>query len=561
MVTLDSKKVYVILGSILSVSFILRFYGIWNAEHGDEINEIFEALRVCSGHFNYNRWFKRFYLYILSFEFGIYYLIGHLFGFFGTPIQFAKEIVTNMKPLFIIARITNVIFGTFSAFLVYLIGKRMSSAAVGLLASLIFSFSVLHVASSHYATVDISMLMLLLLAMVCILNIMELGVSVKHYFLFAIFAGLAIQAKIPAIIVVFPFLAAHLLNVFYLKKDEIKLISLHILFAGIGLVIGLILGNPAVLFRPDAFIKAALGIGTGFTKQSTVYDFVPSGWDMYWKVILKDLGIATSILALCGIILTITKRDIRYSLILAFIIPFYIIMASSKKLVFARYMIPVIPFLCLFAAHFLLFALGKTKILKKKLIFATLVGLVLIYPVYRALKFDISLMGLNTRYLAGKWFEENIPAGSKVLLESGKSINSRGIFISESPQNILDKMSRVEQSLAQGQKHYDHVGIVDRNALIFYKLQLETLPELTYDITSTEFNRNIKPYSYYIANGYEYAAINSDTQDFYLSDYARNLQPTLYNFYEDLMNRGELIKSFEPNFFHRGPRFRIFRFR
>jgi len=103
--------------------------------------------------------------------------------------------------------------------------------------------------------------------------------------------------------------------------------------------------------------------------------------------------------------------------------------------------------------------------------------------------------------------------------------------------------------------------MVDRNALIFYKLQLETLPELTYDITSTEFNRNIKPYSYYIANGYEYAAVKSDTQDFYLSEFGKKTRPHLHQFYRDLDARAELIKTVEPDWLHRGERFRIFRFR
>ena len=61
----DTAKVSVLLGIVLFISFILRFYGIWNSEHTDEYNEIFEALRVCSGHLNFHRWGKRFFLYIL----------------------------------------------------------------------------------------------------------------------------------------------------------------------------------------------------------------------------------------------------------------------------------------------------------------------------------------------------------------------------------------------------------------------------------------------------------------------------------------------------------------
>lgn len=37
---------------IMGGGFLLRFWGIWNAENVDEYNEGFEALRVASGKFN-----------------------------------------------------------------------------------------------------------------------------------------------------------------------------------------------------------------------------------------------------------------------------------------------------------------------------------------------------------------------------------------------------------------------------------------------------------------------------------------------------------------------------
>ena len=43
-----------VFGLIL-VSFALNIWGFWNVSNADEYNEVVEALRVCSGHLNFDR--------------------------------------------------------------------------------------------------------------------------------------------------------------------------------------------------------------------------------------------------------------------------------------------------------------------------------------------------------------------------------------------------------------------------------------------------------------------------------------------------------------------------
>ena len=67
---------------ILLIGAILRYYGIHNSEGTDEYNEVMEALRVASGKFNYERWWKKGYQNILALEYGFYFVTGYLLQLF-----------------------------------------------------------------------------------------------------------------------------------------------------------------------------------------------------------------------------------------------------------------------------------------------------------------------------------------------------------------------------------------------------------------------------------------------------------------------------------------------
>ena len=156
-------------------AFLLRIWGIWNADSTDEYNEVFEALRVCSGHLNYERWFKRFYLYILSCEYGGYYGLGRLFHQFSSPSDFAAKIIRDLTPLFLIGRITSAVMGTISIFMTYRIGSSLYNKNVGLVAALFLCFNVANIELSHYARVDATLCAVVLVSFYFIVKIFQGG--------------------------------------------------------------------------------------------------------------------------------------------------------------------------------------------------------------------------------------------------------------------------------------------------------------------------------------------------------------------------------------------------
>jgi len=287
-----------IFWSILLLALFLRLWGIWNANSTDEYNEVFEALRVCSGHFNFERWGKRFYLYILSVEYGIYYSIGWILQIFDNSIDFATQIVRNLTPLFMLGRITSAIFGTASVFMTYLVGKSLANKKVGLIAALFLCLNVVNIELSHYARVDATLCFVVLIAFYLVVRIhnADLEAMSKWYVLAGLFSGIAFQNKLPAVILVIPFLVAHLFKC--QRKNLLKGIFCKELgYYGVFFIFGLIIGNPAILFAPVKFVTSFLGTGSVYTTpiNETKSDHI--GFVAYIIYFYRELGALLAILA------------------------------------------------------------------------------------------------------------------------------------------------------------------------------------------------------------------------------------------------------------------------
>lgn len=556
----DNRNTIIYLSCILIASLLLRIWGIWNAEHTDEYNEVFEALRVCSGHLNYYRWFKRFFLYILSIEYGCYFCIGWLFHHFASPMDFAAKIVRDMTPLFQIGRITNAIIGTASVYIVYLLGKRIINERAGLFAAFFLGFSMLHIFSSHLVDVDVSMCFLLLLSFLFMIRIWQDKGKIYDYAMASFIMGLAIQAKLPAILLFVPFIIVHVAIWRIDNHEWLKMaINRRVLFAGLFFVAGFILGNPAIVVKPIAFLQSGFGLKT-LEKGKNVYDIDINGWIYYIKILLRDIGLTGATLCLCGVVASVIKPKIEHLLVIILATCLYCLFAQESKLVFARYMIPVVAMLSLAAAVGLEAVLAFFKLKTQNIIILMIVSLQLFNVLPNIYKYSVSLYGKNTRYLAKEWIEQNIPAKSKILLQTGRSINSDAPPIHQTRKNIENKVKEIKSYLQHQKGTFDAPGLVDKNAIIYYELLLKTDPKITYNITSTEFYRNIQDYEYYLSNRYEYAIIKSDSQDFYSSDKGMMANPRLYHFYSSLKKKGRLLKEFGPSKYHRGERFRIYAF-
>jgi hypothetical protein len=249
-------------------------------------------------------------------------------------------------------------------------------------------------------------------------------------------------------------------------------------------------------------------------------------------------------------------------LILSFIIPFFIVVGGSKFLVYARYMIPLMPFLYILCARYLV-QLRDSLQLKQRLATGVLVIasiLLLIQPALNVAEYEREISGKSTRILAKDWIEANIPFGSKILMDSGKSINTNGPRIAENRESIIRILERSRRAVEKRDRVRTR-GLVNRHALLYYELLLKTVPENSYDITYTMFGMEVGSIDYYISNQYQYFIISKGMKGRGKNEYFKQRYPKIAGFYNslDTDNRIELIKTIGPTRSNTGPTFYVYK--
>jgi len=548
--------------SLIVVAFILRIWGIWNADSTDEYNEVFEALRVCSGNLNFERWFKRFYLYILAVEYGVYYIIGWIFNLFQSPDDFAVKIIRHSYPLFMLGRITSALLGTGSVWLTYLLGKQLYSRSVGLIAALFLCFNAVNIELSHYARVDACLCFVVLAAFYWIAKIASDDKQSLFWYVFAgILSGIAFQNKMQAVILLFPFAFAHFSR-FPWKGFRKALFAKAVFVFSLSYLLGLVIGNPAVLFAPVSFVNGLVSWGSGAYTTPVNETVSTIGFIAYLNYFYRELGIPQVLLALISLAFVLFYRQKRDLLLLSFILPFYGLMGGSKYLVSPSYMIPLMPFLYLLMARTLNDGLSRFQGFfgEKQLVTTATLLVLLIYPVVNVWKLDLSFTGKNTRVLAKEWIEENIPFGSKILMDSGKTINSFAPLIAENEVSIQRTLNRKTREISSNSLQ-DTTKMVDPGSLKYFEILQQTVPKESYDITSTQFGLAVQSVEFYIENNFQYFVLSEGMKRSRTSDSFVLRNPEVAIFYSSLDNdnRIELTTKIEPGPKNKGQVFLIYK--
>ena len=545
--------VYIFL-LIIFIGFLFRFWGIWHFEHTDEYNEVFEALKIDSGRINLDRWNKKVLVYILAFEYAVYYCIGWISGVFNNVSDFAQKIAVNMKPLFLIGRFTSVLFGTIIILITYKLAEKLFDKKVAIISSLFLCVNFACIKYSHLVTVDTTMSFFVVLSLFYSMQIINKG-SNKISFLSGLFGGIAIVAKIPAIFIIVSIITANLIYFFKNNKNikENKCVFLSIA----GLLSGIIIGSPGILISPIRYIKYLYNLIGAYdgTKDIVPYFSGNNGFLFYAKILAYNMGWPLFIFCLLSLSLMFNRKyKFGILMLLSFVLPYYIFMASSDWFLADRYMLPIYPMLSIMAALYLVYIIEFFKLKKHTTILCIIL---IIFPLIKVIPFEVSLTNKNTRYEAKDWIEKNIPKGSKILIDAGKTINTQSAPISPNKANIKKMIHDIEN--LGNHETLDDSRIADSRSSIYFKLLLNALPEVTYDLTSTVRGENVKSYSYYINNGFDYVVTSDSVTFMSKTKVWREKFPKQAKFYDNL-DKKRPIKIFTSNRFRQGPTIKIYRF-
>lgn len=345
-------------------------------------------------------------------------------GDFLVWLEKNQEWVYHWGHIDLIGRFFSALFSTLTIFLVYRLGKKVFAPGVGLLAAFFCALAVGLIQTAHYAVTESYLAFFVVLLTLLSFSFYQ-NPSSKTVAILGAVAGLALSSKMAAlsflVIPGFAFLfVAHQKPSFWPKlKTLFSYFFLFFLFS----VFFFLLTSPYVFLDYKHFRESMVyesGVATGSLSVPYTLQFdktIPYLFQI--KNLFWTLGPFLAPLGVLGALYLLLLAFRNWRLFLLIVFPFvYFAITGWWHTKFLRYMVPLLPFLALFAAKFLLDL--KKLFLPSKLLLITyysLLGFTLVGTLTWSLAFLSIYQKEFTRILASKWIYQNIPPGAKIYTE------------------------------------------------------------------------------------------------------------------------------------------------
>ena len=427
----------VFLFGILVLAFFLRIFavnfGLPHLYHADEPIVVNHALAYGTGDLN-PHFFKipPLVSYLLFFCYGFYYLIGRGLGLFHSSLDFERLFYLDPTSFYLIARIVfGVILGTAAVYGVFRLVKRFWNAEKALWAALFLAVNFLHARDSHYIYADIPLLCVLLAGFYVIFRVSEVPLSWKEHLLCGGMIGLATATKYNGFFLIIPYLWICVRSVPW-RRWPLFWVS-----AGMTALLVFVMLNPYSVLDASFYIRDV-------AEQSR-----SNTGGMPWFHPLKyslvgAMGAIFLTLALLGWLRAVLSGKPRLEAVAVFVLGYYFVIGKWGQ-PYDRYVLPLVPFLCILGVDFLIF--WKEKMCQGKrvlnIVFLTLIYCVMILPaVFQIVRWDQVMAAEDVRTVAKSWIETHIPSRSRIAMD-GSFFMPR---LSFTPGQLQGKLSSLDRS-------------------------------------------------------------------------------------------------------------------
>jgi len=313
-------------------------------------------------------------------------------------------------------RFATAALGTATLFLVYRVGLRWGGR-VGLVAAALLAVMPIHVRESHFVLTDVPATFAVVLTLLLSLRASEQP-TLRAFLAAGAAAGLAAGMKYNSLVAFsMPLVAA-------LAVGERRTLSrtAALLAAAAACVVAFLVTTPFALFDLPAFLSGFGSLASAYTRRQSS----EASWIVYAKHLRQAFGWPAAILVVGGLLITARRavegrERVKWALLLAFpVVYFYVI--NGWTYIFARYALPLIPFLAVWAAIALDWAAQRLAVpaLPAAARHATAVlALLAVMPgALGSVAFLRAHGTQTTQALAWAWMKKSIWPGSSILSEA-----------------------------------------------------------------------------------------------------------------------------------------------
>ncbi len=503
------------------------------------------------------------YFYVQWLGQGLLYLLLRAFGEVHSVMDYRVLYELDKTTFYIMGRTITVLFAAGTVLVTFLLGRRVRSTAVGALAGFLVAVNAFHVTKSQVVEVDVPLTFFVMLTLYFAVRVLE-EPTWRHSLLVGICGGLATSTKYSGLFLVLPILAAHWLALRRIRCEQrqARPYARHAAarrrsaleshgktssagpqhrrpllqaLAAMGIfALALVLTSPYIVLDYDNF-------RIGFNYERDHMQIGHFGVDrspaifFYLRVLATTLlGWPLALVSLTALVVLAGIHRQGWAIVLAVFPLAYVAAISSFSMKAERYVLPLVPIAAVLASAFVNEICAAVRSLRPRLVFATGAGLTLLLaaPSFVGYARGLSRLRDDTRTLARRWLEANVPTGAWVVSES----------YGPEPTSAIDLAT---VSLDLRQRIYDQLGSAKVYAM-FPIPMLQVRPELMSVFYDMRYYRDFA----------DYIVTSSSVSSRYRKD--PSLFAPMLAFYDSLDAHFELVREFDGDD-GIGPRLHIYK--
>ena len=430
------------LAIILALAAMLRFVGIGTGipfNIGVDEPAIMEraVTMMRTGDFNPHFFdYPGLYFYVQLVVACARFLAGATAGYWTSLDQVSTD------DFYLWGRAVTAAFGTVTVLLTYFIGMRWGTRHAALAAGLM-AVMPLHVRESHYVLTDVPLTFFVTLTLLLTLRAGERERATDFAWAGAT-AGLAAATKYPgALALLLPLIAVWMT----LGAKPSRLVASLATLGGAA--IAFLCAAPYTILDLPAFLNGYAHLAGYYSPKPLAEPAAVT----YYKHLFNSMAWPAFLLVLTGLGLGAVRAirgpgRVRWTATIVFpLVYFYFL--SGQTLIYGRYLLPLLPFVCLLAAAgcvsgvSLLRRFDIPRAARKTIIVGVTVAAVL-PPAWQSINFMRALTRISTVEQAYTWMVDNLPKGAHVVIETQALIAPKQFNARNVPQLVMDYRSQQE---------------------------------------------------------------------------------------------------------------------
>jgi 4-amino-4-deoxy-L-arabinose transferase-like glycosyltransferase len=416
------RSIRLLLTAIVAAAALARFWGLdFGLPHTearpDESTLVGVALRIARGDLHPNFFnYPTLFMYVLAALYRAVYAVGLIGGWFESFDHFLRVWTVDSPGPYLLGRTLSAASGTATVAVLYLLGRRLFGRETGIVGAAFLALAFLHVRDSHFGVTDVTMTLMVVCAVFWLVRAFQDG-RARDFAIAGLFAGLATSTKYQGVLLVLSMLVVQVLGITQgrLMSGFRPALQRAALFL-VPFVLVCVAGTPFALADFGRFWRD-VRFEMGHMQRGHGPDLGP-GWRYHATVLLPSaLGWPLVAAGALGFAASGVWQATEAALVWSFP-AFYYAVSGSTHVVFARYMVPLVPFLCLAAA--LCVRTANEAIFRRLTGRARGVTLLaasalILYPsAARVVAFDRLLARPDNRVVAAEWLRPRLAEGESV---------------------------------------------------------------------------------------------------------------------------------------------------